>query len=91
MKVKEPLLRYNAVPSTSIMRGRLIKALENEEDTNFIQNMYVMMIQLQNDRTSKPKHKYSLSELKGILSLENDNCESYDDIRNTYLREKYSL
>lgn len=89
MKVKEPLVRYNALPSASVMRSRLLKAIENEENTNFIQNMYVMMLRINDEIQSEKKTKYSLSELKGILST--DNNMSYRDMREEYLKDKYSL
>lgn len=89
MKVKEPLVRYNAMPSVAVMRGRLLKAIENEEDINFIQNMYVMMLKMSNDTKNEKKGKYSLSELKGILTT--DNNKSYSDMREEYLKVKYSV
>lgn len=81
MKAKEPIMTYMTMPSTSIMRGRLIEALENENDDNFIQMMYVMMVQIMNDSQPKEPAKYSLSELKGILAHEDSNELSYDDCR----------
>lgn len=91
MKVKEPTAIYDTVPSIPVMRGRLMKALENEEDANFIQSMYVMMTQLKNASQSEEHVKYSLSDLKGILALDKDDGLSYDDMRKDYLKERYSL
>lgn len=89
MKVKERLAVYSAMPSPSIMRGRLLDAIEKEEDETFIQNMYVMMLKMRNDIQEDMKVKYSLSELKGILSA--DATMSYADLRESYLKDKYSL
>lgn len=86
MKVKEPISTYNAMPSTSVMRGRLIKAFEDEEDENFIQRMYIMMVRMRNEEQTERSTKYSLSELKGILSINDDDKASYDDIRMNYMK-----
>lgn len=91
MEVKEPMRTYNAMPSTPVMRGRLIKALENEEDSSFIQNMYVLMTQLKMEKENVAKPKYSLSSLDGILSQGGKTELSYDDMRQTYLKDKYSI
>lgn len=91
MKAKEPAIRYNAMPSISIMRSRLVKAFENENDTDFIQTMYVYMLQKRNEQQAEHSTKYSLSELKGIIALENDNGMSYDEMRMAYMKEKFSL
>ena len=90
MKVKENIARYNPMPSVSVMRSRMIDELENMDDSNFIESMYIMMIQLKTESNQRKKTKYSLTELKGIAALDEDNSKSYDDIRMDYLREKYS-
>lgn len=89
MKVKDTHTRYKDMPSASVMRGRLLKAIEDEEDTNFIQNMYVMMLGMKKYTQINKSAKYSLSELKGILAPANE--ISYTDIREEYLKEKYML
>lgn len=86
MKAKEAAVRYNAMPSTSIMRSRLVKAFENENDADFIQTMYICMLQMRNEQNAERSTKYSLSELKGIIALENDNGMSYDDMRMEYMK-----
>lgn len=91
MKVKELAIKYNEMPPTSIMRGRLVKAFENEKDENFIQTMYVFMLQAKKEQQAEKNTKYSLSELKGILALEGDNEMSYDEMRKAYMKEKFSL
>lgn len=91
MKVKEPALKYSAMPSISIMRSRLVQAFENENDADFIQTMYVYMLQKRNEQQAEQSAKYSLSELKGIIALENDNGMSYDEMRMAYMKEKFSL
>lgn len=91
MKVKEQIARYNPMPSVSVMRSRMIDELENIDDNNFIESMYVMMIQLKTESIERKKTKYSLTELKGIAALDGNNGMSYDDMRMDYLREKYSL
>ena len=91
MKVKEPAVKYNAMPSISIMRSRLVQAFENENDADFIQTMYVYMLQKRNEQQTEHRTKYSLSELKGIIALENDNGMSYDEMRMAYMKEKFSL
>lgn len=91
MKAKEPVIRYNAMPSTSIMRNRLVKAFENENDANFIQKMYVFMLQNRNEQLADKTTKYSLSELKGILAFEGGNGMSYDEMRMAYMKDKFSL
>lgn len=91
MKVKEPTVGYNAMPSISIMRSRLVQAFENEKDADFIQTMYVYMLQKRNEQQAEHSTKYSLSELKGIVALENDNGMSYDEMRMSYMEEKFSL
>lgn len=91
MKAKEPAIRYNTMPSTSIMRSRLVKAFENENDSDFIQTMYICMLQMRNEQKAVKDAKYSLSELKGIIALENDNGMSYEDMRMAYMKEKFSL
>ena len=91
MKVKEPAAKYSAMPSISIMRSRLVQAFENENDADFIQTMYVYMLQKRNEQQTEHSTKYSLSELKGIIALENDNGMSYDEMRMAYMKEKFSL
>lgn len=91
MKVKEYMARYNATPSVSVMRSRIIDELESVDDRHFIESMYIMMTQLKNESTDRKKTKYSLTELKGIVALDEDNGMSYDDMRMDYLKEKYSL
>ncbi len=91
MKAKEATTRNNTMLSTSIMRNRLVKAFENENDANFIQAMYVFMLQTQKDQQAEKNTKYSLSELKGILASEGDNEMSYDEMRMAYMKEKFSL
>lgn len=91
MKAKEPVVRYNAMPSTSTMRSRLVQAFENENDADFIQTMYVYMLQKRNEQQAEHRTKYSLSELKGIIAMVNDNEMSYDDMRMAYMKEKFSL
>lgn len=91
MKAKEPAARYITMPSTSIMRSRLVKAFENENDADFIQTMYICMLQMRNEKKAEKSTKYSLSELKGIIALENDNGMSYEDMRMAYMKEKFSL
>ena len=91
MKVKEHIARYDATPSMSVMRSRMIDELERVDDRNFIETMYIMMTQLRKESTEGIKTKYSLTELKGIAALDEDNDMSYDDMRMDYLKEKYSL
>lgn len=91
MEAKETIARYNAMPSISIMRSRLVQAFENESDADFIQTMYVYMLQKKNEQQAEQSTKYSLSELKGIIALENDNGMSYDEMRMAYMKEKFSL
>lgn len=91
MKAKEPIMTYKTMPSTSIMRGRLIEALANENDASFIQTMYVMMVQIKNDSHTEEPAKYSLSELKGILSHSDSDELSYDEMRMAYMKDKFSL
>lgn len=91
MKAKEPVVRYNAMPSTSTMRSRLVQAFENENDADFIQTMYVYMLQKRDEQQAEHRTKYSLSELKGIIAMVNDNEMSYDDMRMAYMKEKFSL
>lgn len=79
------------MPSISIMRSRLVQAFENESDADFIQTMYVYMLQKKNEQQAEQSTKYSLSELKGIIALENDNGMSYDEMRMAYMKEKFSL
>ena len=91
MKVKETAVKYNAMPSVSIMRSRLVQAFENENDADFIQTMYAYMLQKRNEQQAEHSTKYSLSELKGIIAQENDNGMSYDEMRMAYMKEKFSL
>lgn len=87
MKAKEPAKRYNTMPSTSIMRSRLVKAFENENDSDFIQTMYICMLQMRNEQQTEKSTKYSLSELKGILAFEGDNDMSYDEMYMADIRQ----
>ena len=91
MKAKEAAVRYNTMPSTSIMRSRLVQAFENENDADFIQMMYAYMLQKRNEQQAGQSAKYSLSELKSIIALENDNGMSYDEMRMAYMKDKFSL
>lgn len=80
MKAKEAVI-INTLPSTSIMRSRLLKAFENENDADFIQSMYICMLQMRNEQQAEKSTKHSLSELKGILAFEGANDMSYDEMR----------
>ena len=93
MKAKEPAVRYNTMPSISVMRGKLIEVFEHENDANFIQSMYVFMIQTRNEQEAEKNTKHSLSELKGILALGdgNENQMSYEDMRKAYVKDRFSL
>ena len=58
MKAKEPAVRYNTMPSISVMRGKLIEVFEHENDANFIQSMYVFMIQTRNEQEAEKNTKH---------------------------------
>lgn len=45
----------------------------------------------EHERKERKKARYSLTELRGIAALDEDNDMSYDDMRMDYLKEKYSL
>ena len=89
MEVKEPTSAYHVPTSTAqhvaMLRGKIIQRVEKEDDMHLLQQFYVYISDSQAAPNLHDNEK--LRSLRGILHPQ----QSYQELRDDYLNEKFSL
>lgn len=74
-KAEEPMFVYQATPTTSSLRGMIIDRVEHETDTRVLQRLYVLIEQLNGEKTTTHR-KINVSQrikaLSAVPAMEED-------------------